>query len=192
MSRGFHTVRAAQALLALGLSLSIAHAQAPTSPVTAFGLTFPVEVAGARIASSQDYEGQHPGFGHTVRYQRQSWIIDIDIYDMRRRVIAEGPHAAPVREQLEVTAGEIIRTFNRAERVGTYVVSDERGRPRLQCANFVYRRGDRPGDFISLLCVTGWKNKFVRFRMSAPRQGSAETDAKAVLDAFVVMLWPPL
>jgi hypothetical protein len=192
MSKGFHTSRAAWALVALALLGSLAQAQAPTAPVTVAGLTFPLEVAGARIAASQDYESQHPGFGHTVRYTRQNWIIDIDLYDMRRRVIAEGPNSPPVREQLEHAAGEVIRTFNRTERTAGYVINDARGRARLQCASFVYRRSDRPGDFTSLLCVTGWKNKFVRFRMSAPRQGSSEADAKAVLEAWIEILWPPL
>jgi hypothetical protein len=192
MSKAFHTSRAAWALVALALLGSLAQAQAPTAPVTVAGLTFPLEVAGARIAASQDYESQHPGFGHAVRYTRQNWIIDIDLYDMRRRVIAEGPSSPPVREQLEHAAGEIIRTFNRTERTASYVINDARGRARLQCASFVYRRSDRPGDFTSLLCVTGWKNKFVRFRMSAPRQGSTEADAKAVLEAWIEILWPPL
>jgi hypothetical protein len=192
MSKGFYTSRAAWALVALALLGSLAQAQAPTAPVTVAGLIFPLEVAGARIAASQDYESQHPGFGHTVRYTRQNWIIDIDLYDMRRRVIAEGPNSPPVREQLEHAAGEIIRTFNRTERTAGYVINDARGRTRLQCASFVYRRSDRPGDFTSLLCVTGWKNKFVRFRMSAPRQGSTDADAKAVLEAWIEILWPPL
>ena len=192
MSQGFYTFRTAPAVVALALSSSLAQAQAPTAPVTASGLTFPIEVAGARIAAAQDYESQHPGLGHTVRYTRQNWTIDIDLYDMRRRVIAEGPHSAPVREQLEHAAGEVVRTFNRTERTSSYVINDSGGRARLQCASFVYRRSDRPGDFTSLLCVTGWKNKFVRFRMSAPRQGSSEADAKAVLEAWLEILWPPL
>lgn len=192
MNTGFSTSRAASALVAFVLSITSAQAQAPTAPVTAFGLTFPLEVAGARIAASHDYESQHPGLGHTVRYHRQNWTIDIDVYDMRRRVIAEGPHSAPVREQLEHAAAEIVRTFNRAERASGYVINDERGRARLQCANFVYRRSDRPGDFTSLVCVTGWKGKFVRFRMSAPKQGSTEADAKAVLEAWIELLWPAL
>ncbi len=192
MSKGPYTRRAAGALTTLVLSVSLAQAQAPTAPVTVFGLTFSIEVAGARIAASQDYESQHPGLGHSVRYTRQNWTIDIDLYDMRRRVIAEGPHSAPVREQLEHAAAEIVRTFNRAERTASYVINDDRGRARLQCASLVYRRSDRPGDFLSLLCVTGWKSKFVRFRMSAPRQGSAEADAKAVLEAWLEILWPPL
>jgi hypothetical protein len=188
----YSTPRAAWALVALAWLGSVAQAQAPTAPVTVAGLTFPLEVAGARIAASQDYESQHPGFGHTVRYLRQTWTLDIDLYDMRRRVIAEGPNSPPVREQLEHAAGEIIRTFNRAERSAGYVINDARGRARLQCASFVYRRSDRPGDFTSVLCVTGWKNKFVRFRMSAPRQGSSEADAKALLEAWTEILWPPL
>ncbi len=192
MSKGSYTRRVLATLSALFLSVCVAQAQAPTAPVTVFGLTFPIDVAGARIAGSQDYESQHPGLGHSVRYTRQNWTIDIDLYDMRRRVIAEGPNSAPVREQLEQAVAEIVRTFNRGERTASYVINDKGGRARLQCASLVYRRSDRPGDFISMLCVTGWKNKFVRFRMSAARQGSTEADAKAVLEAWLEILWPPL
>jgi hypothetical protein len=67
-----------------------------------------------------------------------------------------------------------------------FSMADARGRARMLCAAFQLTRAG--GELASYLCVGGWSNKFVKFRITGQQQSQAE--AQRFLQAWVDMLWP--
>jgi hypothetical protein len=69
-----------------------------------------------------------------------------------------------------------------------YAIADARGRERLTCGAFTLTRDRRLHD--SYLCVGGWNNKFVKFRLSAQPRDSNMATARQFLEAWSRVLWP--
>lgn len=132
---------------------------------------FPVEVAGFARGPRTDYEARAPGLGTSVAYTNGRWKADIYVYDGGVANIPDGPSSPPVTGQLAQAAGDV----KTAVAQGIYRSSEDRGAVRLQgsagarlaCRAFTI---DHPalGATESLLCLTGLRGKFVKFRLSGP------------------------
>jgi hypothetical protein len=175
------------------LAALIAGAASAQSQVVYFGLPFPENVAGFARGSTHDFEKTHPGLGYSVKYTRRPWFADIYIYDMRLRTIPEDPRSDAVRSQFERAEGDIFaqqksgRYQNVALR-GRYSIADGNKRDRVTCGNFTLTRGTAKLD--SYLCVAGWRNKFVKFRISAPTASGNDARARQFVEAWARTLWP--
>ena len=61
---------------------------------------------------------------------------------------------------------------------------------RFQCATFFLKRdGAKPQD--GFLCVTSWRNKFIKFRMTTLSDKETEVAARKYVAAWIPVLWGP-
>jgi len=180
------------AIMAAALVLAaIATARAA---VTYFGLMFPDQVGDAPIGPTRDFETEHPGLGYGVRYQKPGWAVDIFIYDLRRSSIPDDPGSDVVKAQLEQAQGDVFEqqrrgAYSQVTMTGSYTVKDMGGRDRFLCDDFSYVRQPE-GSVDSFLCVTGWNNKFVKFRMTTRHDPRSGAEARQFMEAWLKVLWP--
>jgi hypothetical protein len=164
---------------------------APAEPVTLHGLTFPATVAGAERFSLREYEKENPGLGYSVGYRQPDAVATVYVYDLKQHDIPDDPAAPAIKQQLAAATADIFRTqqqgvYLKVESRGEFSMADARGRTRLLCAAFWLTRAG--GELASYLCVGGWNNKFVKFRITGQQQSQA--DAQRFLQAWVDLLWP--
>jgi hypothetical protein len=162
--------------------------------VTYFGLTFPDRVGGAKIGPTVDYEKTNAGLGYSVEYLQPGWKINIYIYDMGRASIPDDLKSEVLQSQLKQAQGDILElqrrgTYAKVELLRDTVMSDRRGRARLLCSDFGYVH-ETMGNVDSFLCLTGWNNKFVKFRLTRAHHDGSPGEAKQFLEAWLGILWP--
>jgi len=180
----------AAAILAL-LAFFVASDVAAQQPVTFFGLTFPRKIGGAQLGKSHDFEKTSPGAGYGVEYLRPGWAVHVYIYDLGLPSIPEDVQSGTVKQTFEEAKEAILRSpsYANVELKGAHFIADASLRPRFLCATLTFKRQDI-ANAVSLLCVTSWKNKFVKFRVTTQSQKGAETEAKSFVEAWAKVLWP--
>ncbi|AWI90395.1 hypothetical protein C0214_20470 [Methylobacterium sp. DM1] len=149
------------------------------------GFDFPAEVAGFTRGPRTDYEARAPGLGYSVVYTNGRWKADIYVYDAGVANIPDGASSPAVAGQLAQAAGDV----STAVAQGIYRGSEDRGPvrvlgeagARLTCRAFTI---DHPalGPTESLLCLTGLRGQFVKFRLSGP---AAKQAPKAEAERFI-------
>jgi hypothetical protein len=159
--------------------------------LTVSGLTFPDSVSGFARGPVQDYEKTHPGLGQSVAYERGPWRADVYVYDLRRSSIPDDPHSEAIRQQLLQAKLDVYRAqqrgaWQKAELYRSFTLP-EHGVQRFSCASFTLVSPVNV-EVDSTLCVTGSKNKFVKFRVTGPHRGAAEP--MQFIEAFGPLLWP--
>jgi hypothetical protein len=169
-------------------------ANAGAAALTFFGLTFPEQVAGAKIGSARDFETSDPGLGYGVKYEKPGWALDVFIYDLGRKSIPDDIDSDVLKAQIAQAQGDIFEqekkgTYQQVKLTRSHVVNDSRGRGRLLCEDFTYVRQPE-GSVDSFLCLTGWKNKFVKFRLTTRRNPRSAAEAQRFVDAWLKILWP--
>lgn len=169
------------------IALSVAAAVLLALPAIARApdFDFPAEVAGFARGPRTDYEARAPGLGYSVVYTNGRWKADIYVYDAGVANIPDGASSPVVTGQLAQAAGDV-RT---AVAQGIYRGSEDRGAERLPgeagarltCRAFTI---DHPalGPTESLLCLTGLRGQFVKFRLSGP---AAKQPPKAEAERFM-------
>ncbi|BAU92528.1 hypothetical protein MPPM_3923 [Methylorubrum populi] len=179
-SRHFAPARIALAAFATLLLALPAAARGPD-------FDFPAEVAGFARGPRTDYEARAPGLGYSVVYTNGRWKADIYVYDGSVANIPDGPSSPTVTGQLAQAATDI----GTAVAQGVYRGSEDRGAvrvpgpagARLACRGFTI---DHPalGPTESLLCLTGLRGKFVKFRLSGP---AAKQPPRAEAERFMTV-----
>ena len=177
-SRHSAPTRIALAVLATPLLALSATARGPD-------FDFPAEVAGFARGPRTDYEARAPGLGTSVVYTNGRWKADIYVYDGGVANIPDGPSSPPVTGQLTQAAADI----GTAVAQGIYRGSEDRGAvqvpgsagARLACRGFTIDH-TALGPTASLLCLTGLRGRFVKFRLSGP---AAKQPPKAEAERFM-------
>ena len=180
---------AAHFAAAFGLVMLTGAAAAQQS-VAYFGLQFPKAIAGAQIGEPHDFESKSPGLGYSVNYRLSGGWIDVYIYDLRRSSIPDDATSEPVKGQLLQATRDV---FNRKGATNIkaklrYALLDDTAHVRFLCTSFALSEQGAPLD--SYLCVTSWKNKFVKFRMSARRRAGSDAVFHDFMKAWIPVLWP--
>lgn len=162
--------------------------------VTYFGLTFPDRIAGATVGPVTDFEKDKPGLGYALKYQLPGWAITIFIYDDAIKVIPDDLSSEVLKKQLAQAHGDIVEMqkrgmYSEVKLAGSHVIKDTRDQARFLCEDFdlVRENGDNVDSF---LWLTGWHNKFVKFRLSTLHRAGSGGEAKRFMDAWVGVLWP--
>jgi hypothetical protein len=176
------------AALVVGV-IAAAHAAA-----TYFGLTFPDRVTDAQIGPTRDFETTNPGLGYGVKYQRPGWAIDVFIYDLGRASIPDDLGSDVLNAQLAQAQGDVfarqkVGAAAHVKVAGSHVIKDARGRARFLCEDFNYVE-QNVGNVDSFLCLTGWHNKFVKFRLSTRHGSGSSVEARRFMEGWVKILWP--
>ena len=178
--------------LVLAALQSAALAQVPpTQTVTLYGLTFPPAVADAERFSVREYEKDNPGLGYSVGYRWPDAVATVYVYDLKQSDIPDDPSTPTIKAQFAAASADICRTqqqgvYLKVESRGEFSMADGRARTHLLCAAFWLTRAG--GEFASYLCVGGWNNKFVKFRIT--REQQSQPEAQRFLQAWVDLLWP--
>ena len=133
------------------------------------GFMFPEEVAGFSRGARTDYESRAPGFGYSVTYTNGRMKADVYVYGRSDEVIPDGPGSEAVAVQVAQASREIRTAVER----GFYRDSTDLGAVQLGGARAPACRSFRIehaalGPVQSLLCVTGLRGRYVKFRLSGP------------------------
>jgi hypothetical protein len=163
------------------------------APVTVYGLKFPEEVAGFTLNDSTNFEKGTPGLGYGLDYSKPDWKLDVFIYDLKRVAIPDDAKSAIVRAEFERSRAEVFLAQPRGPYAQVYLrrnftIEDPRKQTRFQCATFhMTRDGAKPQD--GFMCVTSWRNKFLRYRLTTLAHQGSEAEARQHVAAWINVLW---
>jgi hypothetical protein len=159
-----------------------------------YGLSIPDRVDSLAYARTVDFESKTPGLGYALRFAGPpGWMVDVYLYDLGLKSIPVDAESEVIRNQLAQARGDVFELGKR----GTYAdVTDKgdftvpaTGKPRFICSSFSYRRGERVDiDVESYFCLSSWKDKFVKVRMTAPKATMSRSDATNFVQAWVELL----
>jgi hypothetical protein len=174
--------------------VSAAAASAQEKLNVIYGLSIPDRVGSLSYRQSVNYESKSPGLGYGLRFTGPpGWIVDVYLYDLGQRTIPADVESGVIRNQLAQARGDVFELGKR----GTYAnVADKgdfavpsSGKPRFICSSFSYLRGERVDiDVESYLCLSSWKDKFVKVRMTAPKGTMSRSDATDFVKAWIELL----
>jgi hypothetical protein len=172
-----------------------AGAQALIHTDTVYGLRLPAQIGGAERASVKDYETTRPGLGYGVTYRLPGWTTDLYVYDLKLSTIPDDPTSTVVMEALTQAKNEVFGLAQRGDYKNVvlksdYTILDSSGRTRFVCAMFAYHHVKLKGEVDSYLCMTGWKGKLVKFRMTTPRNDASAAVSRRFIEAWSGVLWP--
>jgi hypothetical protein len=181
-------------LAVVAVLVSAAPAFAQEKQKVVYGLSIPDRVGGLVYARTIDFESKSPGLGYALRFGgKPGWMVDVYLYDLGLTTIPPDAESDVIKNQLAQARGDIFELGKR----GTYAnVTDkgdfkvpESGKPRFICSSFGYLRGERvDSDVESYLCLSSWKDKFVKVRMTAPKGTLAKSDATSFVQAWIELL----
>jgi hypothetical protein len=177
------------------LLVTFGAATAAPERVRFFELAFPEEVAGARRGSTFDYEKTTRGLGYSVRYLKPGWLIDVYIYDLQLTSIPDDPASELVKRQLAQAKADIFALERRGNYADVsvksdYSIGDDHGQVRFLCSAFGYVHKGIAAAVDSYLCLTTWKNKFIKIRMTRPQHATSRADAEQFVKGWITVLWP--
>jgi hypothetical protein len=61
---------------------------------------------------------------------------------------------------------------------------------RFFCSAFSYLQKGIAATVDSYLCLTAWKNKFFKIRMTRPQHATSGADAEQFVKGWISVLWP--
>lgn len=162
------------------------------SSVTVFGLRAPEEIAGFTLNDSINFEKIKPGEGYGLDYSQSGWKLDVFIYDLKRSAIPDDVKSAIVRAEFERSRADSFLAHPRGIYAKVYLrrnfTIEDGKRTRFQCAAYhLVRDGAKPQD--GFLCVTSWRNKFLKFRLATLSGKGSEQAARKYVAAWVPVLW---
>ena len=163
------------------------------APVTVYGLKFPEEIGGFTLNDSTNLEKSNPGLGYSMNYSQPDWKLDVFIYDLKRVAIPDDAKSAIVRAEFERSREDVFLAAPRGPYAQVYLrrnftIEDARKQTRFQCAAFhMTRDGAKPQD--GFMCVTSWRNKFLKYRLTTLAHAGSEAEAKQHVAAWINTLW---
>jgi hypothetical protein len=185
MNSGRLLCAAAFGLLAF-VAESLAQQQVPVSPdqpARVYDYVFPVEYEGAKRLSVRGYDD--PSLGYSVGYERGGVTATIYIYDAGRKAIPDNPDDAVIMAELRSSTIEAMQFRKNAEMKKGFALVDDQKRRRLVCV-LITDYGNSDGT----VCVGGAKNKFIKFRTTAPAKPDAPAEAVAFIRPWIKFFWP--
>ena len=174
----------------IALVLALLTVPALAEPITVSGISFPDSVGSFSRGSVQDFEKTHPGLGQAIAYAAGLLRANIYVYDLQRSSIPDSPDSEAIKAQFEQAKSEVYRArqqgaWHKVDLKRSFTLP-ESGAPRFICALFtLVNKQDVALD--STLCVTGARNKFVKFRVTGP---PGDQEAPHFIEAFATLLSP--
>jgi hypothetical protein len=145
--------------------------QAGAYRVAAIGTTLPARLGGFTIRRPVSYGD--PALGESVSYGHAMLgaFADVYIYDHGRRPIPDGIDSSPVRQELGAAKAELELVWPGRAGAGPLSFLGERV-VRHGAAAFLelrYRGVMFGGEVESRLLITGYRNQFIKLRITVPR-----------------------
>ena len=173
---------------------ALAQETAQEKLIVVYGLSIPDRVGSLVYARTIDFESKSPGLGYALRFGGQpAWMVDVYLYDLGLKTIPSDAESDVIKNQLTQARGDIFElgkrgTYGNVTDKGDFKVP-ESGKPRFICSSFGYLRGERVDiDVESYLCLSSWKDKFVKIRMTAPKGTLTKSDATSFVQAWIELL----
>lgn len=167
----------------------------PTEAPVFFGLRFPDAVAGFPRGTVVDFEKDRPGLGYDVKYGGNGWVIDVFIYDAGLKDIPDSPRSDVVRGQFAQARADIFRRQqaggDKVEEKETFQIATPDKTIRFICGAYLIVNKSRQR-LDSFLCLTTWKGRFVKYRLTTLRRDGNERTAKRFVSGWIDVLWPGL
>jgi hypothetical protein len=187
-------MRGASAKFVAVIALLMAAAAFAQGPTLIYGLAIPEQVGALSHGPPVDYESKSTGLGYALRFlSRPGWLVDVYIYDFGLKTIPEDIDSAVLKNQMAQAKGDIFELGRRGSYanvadLGDFRIADGNAHP-FACSTFSYLRGEKKDiDAISYLCLTSWKDKFVKIRMTAARNELSATDVTSFVKAWITLL----
>lgn len=159
-----------------------------------FGLRFPDAVAGFPRGNVVDFEKDRPGLGYDVKYSDNGWIIDVFIYDAGLTDIPSSLASERVRRHFAQARDDIFRRQQagggKVQEQGTFQITTPDKTVRFICGAYLIVDNGRQID--SFLCLTVWKGRFVKYRLSTLHRDGSTAVAKRFVTGWIDVLWPEL
>jgi len=202
--RNYRTMKArlAAALRATMAALAFLFAAWPVAVIaqpalTVLGLSIPAQVAGLPHGLPYDYETTYPGLGYSIPFKPAGeGRIDVYVYTLKLDSIPEDPMSELVRNQLAQAKGDVFTMEKRGLYANVaaksdFTVNDTLGQTRFVCSalTFVHVQSGRSTD--SYVCVSSWKNKFLKIRMTTPQDPASSANARRFVEGWIPVLWSP-
>jgi hypothetical protein len=187
------------AVSGLSLAPGAAFARPPSDnsmnqPVTVYGVLFPMSFAEGQRISTRDYEPTNPGLGFSAGYRHRGATTTVFLYDAKVSGIPDDHRASVVIEQFNQAKREISVAQPASAKLaskGTFVLNDEKGRPRLNCEGFSLQRSPDDPVLDTFLCLGAVKGKFLKFRTNMRQSDNALAEVRRFVGAWVNVLFPP-
>jgi hypothetical protein len=173
-----------RAILSMLSAIALISVSRAVEGPTFLGLTFPLTIGGAVYDGFTDNEAQHPGLGYTVAYRHPQFNISVYIYDLGLSVIPNDTESGPLYENFQDSKAAVSRRGLPVELKREFVAS-RGGGPKYLCVSHTIMA---PGPHESLLCLSSWKNKFVKFRVTGPRTETSDIEAQTFVAAWSEVL----
>jgi hypothetical protein len=141
------------------------------------GLAFPYEIGWMHFDNSANNELQAPGLGQSLHYKAPGMICSLYVYDRSRTDIPDDVTDRVIEEEFESAAREIAATK-------PTLVAWPDHQMRQHCLERYYRVGDT-GREASLLCLTGSRGRFIKARVTWPRDRFVDHAAMTFVDALL-------
>ena len=188
---------AAALLLSAATALAQETAKEPAKePTRIYGLAIPERVGGLVRGQPVDYETKAPGLGYSVRFSGPpGQVVDVYLYDLGLKAIPDDIESGIVKGQLASAKGDIVElgrrgAYGNVTELDEFSVADG-GKTGFRCASFSYLRGERKDvDVSSYVCLTSWRNKFVKIRMTAVKGQLSRSDLTDFVKAWIKLLRP--
>ena len=157
-----------------------------------FGVTFPESLQGARRGAVVDYETTgHPGLGYSAGYGHRDWKADVYVYDLRRPKISADLSSPDVTSHFDQVVRDVSTPglYSNVVAEKRFSIADGGGALRFVCQSFSFTH-PQVGPSRSALCLTSWRDKFVKIRLTAPGNGDATSAMRKFADDWTRILWP--
>ena len=198
-----HSTTAPNLALIIGVIAGLAapYASAQQAPPGLTGADLPLTLGTAKRGEIKDFEATNPGLGQAIAYQAPGWRNTLFVYDLKRKDLPEMADAAVIAPQLQQAAGDILTLKKRGDYAdveeGLAFTVPAGAAPRFHCKSYVLKSATPLGgvksassDFDSYLCVTTWRKKFIKARMTTERRASAAREAAEFIAALDQALKP--
>lgn len=188
-------------LVAVALACSTVAATAQLAPLGLTGTDMPLTLGQAKRGEIKDFEASNPGLGQAIAYQLPGWRNTLFVYDLKRKDLPEKADAKVIAPQLQQAAGDILTLKKRGDYAeveeGLAFMVPAGANPRFHCKSYVLKSATPLGgiksassEFDSYLCVTTWRKKFIKARMTTERRASAPREAAEFIAALDQALKP--
>ena len=161
----------------------------------------PLTLGLSKRGEIKDFEATNPGLGQAVQYALPGWRNTLFVYDLKRTDIPEAADAAVIAPQLAQAAADILTLKQRGDYAdveeGLAFTVPSGANARFHCKSYVLKSPTPLGgvksatsEFDSYLCVTTWRQKFVKARLTTARRPAAAREAAAFIAALDQALKP--
>jgi hypothetical protein len=140
-----------------------------------------------------DYERSRPGEGFSVPYSATGGSVTLIVYDRRLPLIDEGSETSVVTHEYEAAKRSVIHGVHLGLYASAELVAETRipeSGQQFRCARYKLDLATRATLSDSVVCLAGWRNKFVKVRVTTPSAQTETIDVFATVRDLARQLWP--